>query len=163
MGGFVLDGSEVAFEVVDDCVVTGRFGVPSAGVGVGFELFEVVDLGVDCGGELGRGCVVVALLADVGVGACAGGEVAGAVAVSDTCFDHFGVEPFDSVRNEVAAGSGNEAGSCGGFRDRCRVVGGFSWWVRAGGFRLRSLTTVSRVRGRESALGCWSPGHCRDN
>ena len=103
--------------MVDDGVVAGCFSVPSAVVGVGFELFDVVDLGVDCGGEFGCGGVVVALLADVGVGACTGGEVAGAVAVSDTCFDHFGVEPLDSVWDEVPAGAGNEAGSCGGFRD----------------------------------------------
>ena len=57
-----MDCSEVALEVVDDGVVADGFGVPSSIVGVGFELLDVVDLGVDCGGELGGGGVVVALL-----------------------------------------------------------------------------------------------------
>ena len=45
--------------------------------------------------ELGCGDVVVALFADVGVGAGVGHEVTGAVAVGDSGFEHLGAEPFD--------------------------------------------------------------------
>ncbi len=72
---------------------------------------------------MGVGDVVVALLADVGVGAGASGEVTAAVAVSDAGLDHFGVERFDVIGDELAGESGNESVGGSGFRDGGVVSG----------------------------------------
>lgn len=72
----------MAFEAVDDALVAGDFGVPSALVCVVAELLDVVELGGDGGDELGGGGEAGAGLADVRVGAGVGSEISGAVAVA---------------------------------------------------------------------------------
>jgi transposase len=77
VGGVVgVEPSEVGFEAGDDALVAGGLGGPAAGFGVVAELADVVELSGDGGGEVGGGDVVGAGLADVGVGAGVGGEVA---------------------------------------------------------------------------------------
>ena len=73
----------------------GDLGVPAAFGGVVAERGDVGKLGLELGDELGGGDVVVALLADVGVGAGFGGELAGSVAVRDPGLEHLGAQPFD--------------------------------------------------------------------
>ncbi|MDQ2739465.1 MAG: hypothetical protein M3Y35_12815 [Actinomycetota bacterium] len=82
---------------MDDARVVSDFGVPSAGFGVLAERGDVGELGLQGGGEFDAGREVVALFADVGVGAGLGGEVAGAVAVCNTSFEHLGAEQLDPV------------------------------------------------------------------
>lgn len=66
-------------DAVDHPLMAGGFGVPSSARGVVAR--DVVELGLEGWAELGGGDEVVALLADVGVGAGVGDEVPGAVAV----------------------------------------------------------------------------------
>jgi hypothetical protein len=73
---------EVALNAGDDACVPGNLGVPAAFGGVVAERRDVGELGLEGGDELGGGDVVVALLADVGVGTCFGCELPGAVPVS---------------------------------------------------------------------------------
>lgn len=83
----------------DDAGVAGDFTVPSACVGVVAKDGLVGELFLKLWHELFCGGVVVALFADVGVGARFGCEVSRAVAVGDTGFEHFTVQPFDSIRD----------------------------------------------------------------
>jgi len=108
----VVDGAEVAAEGVGDALVSGVFVGPAALSGVVAQLDDVGELGTEHAASGGVGDVVIALLADVGVGACAGGEVSAAVAVRDACRDHLAVEPVDVVGDELARGPGDEP--CGG-------------------------------------------------
>jgi Transposase len=75
-GAVAVEPAEVGFEAGDDALVASGLGGPAAGVGVVAQLADVVELGGDGGGEVGGGDVVGAGLADVGVGAGVGGEVA---------------------------------------------------------------------------------------
>ena len=61
----------------------------------------------DGGDELGGGDVAGAGLADVGVGAGLGDEIAGAVAVGDAGLEHLGGEPLDAVGDGGLAGRGD--------------------------------------------------------
>ena len=81
---------EVALQAGDDAGVAGDLAVPAAGLGVVAEFDGVGELGFELWEELGAGGEVVALLADVGVGAGLSGEVAGAVAVRDAGLEHLG-------------------------------------------------------------------------
>ena len=76
-----------------------------------------------CGDELGGGDVVVALLADVGVGAGLGGELAGAVAVGDPGLEHLGAQPFDPAGDDGLAGWGDGQGQPGAGLVHCFFVG----------------------------------------
>ena len=82
----------MSFDAGDDAVVAGDFGFPCASLGVVAEGDYVGQLGFEGRLEFGGGDVVVALFADVGVGAGFGDEVSGAVAVGDSGFEHFGAE-----------------------------------------------------------------------
>ena len=93
-GPVVVDALEVAFEAGDHSVVAGGLAGPASVVGVVAEGVDVGELGLDCGLELGRGHEVRAGLADVGVGAGFGDEIAGAVAVGDAGLEHLGGEPL---------------------------------------------------------------------
>ena len=62
----------MALEAGDDAAVAGDFTVPSAGLGVLAQGDLVGELGLQLRQELGAADVVVALLTDVGVGACLG-------------------------------------------------------------------------------------------
>jgi hypothetical protein len=73
----------VAGEGFGDAGVAGGVAVPAAGLCVGLQVLDVGELVADGVGEFRAGDVVVAGLADVGVGARAGGLVPGAVAVGD--------------------------------------------------------------------------------
>src|SRR5215211_8390449 len=84
----------------DEAGVSGDFAVPSAFDRIIVEGFRVGELILELGQELGAGLVVVAVLADVGVGAGFGGEVAGAVAVRNSGLDHFAVQPGDPVGDD---------------------------------------------------------------
>jgi hypothetical protein len=75
----VTEPVEVVVDAGDDACVAGDFGVPAAFGRVVVECGDVGELGLELGDELGGGDEVVALLADVGVGAGLGGELAGAV------------------------------------------------------------------------------------
>jgi len=86
--GFGVEPAEVALEAVGDALVSGGFGVPASGLGVVVEGVDVGELGLERGDELGCGLVVVALLADVGVGAGAGDLGARAEAVRDAGLEH---------------------------------------------------------------------------
>jgi hypothetical protein len=66
---------EVALDAGDDAGVSGDFGVPAALGGVVMQFGDVGNLGLQCGDELGGGDEVVAMFADVGVGAGLGGEL----------------------------------------------------------------------------------------
>jgi hypothetical protein len=70
-------------------------------------------LGLELRDELGGGDVVVALLADVGVGAGFGGELAGAVAVRDPGLEHLGAQPFDPAGDDRLADRGDGQGQPG--------------------------------------------------
>jgi hypothetical protein len=67
---------EVTSDTGDDTGVSGDFGIPAALGRVVVEGGDVVELGLEGGDELGGGDEVVALLADVGVGACLGDQLA---------------------------------------------------------------------------------------
>ncbi len=82
----------------------GDFGVPAAFGCVVAERGGVGELGLELRDELRGGDVVVALLADVGVGAGLGGELAGAVAVGDPGFEHLGAQPADPAGDDGLAG-----------------------------------------------------------
>src|SRR5664280_1046290 len=84
----VSDSVEVAGDAGDDAGVAGDFGVPASGLGVLAQLGDVGEVGLQGGDEFRAGGEVVALLADVGVGAGFGDEVARAVAMRDTGFEH---------------------------------------------------------------------------
>ena len=100
MSGSGLPGEplEVALDAGDDAGVPGNLGVPAACGGVVAERGDVGQLGLELGDELRGGDVVVALLADVGVGAGLSGELTGAVAVRDPGLEHLGAQPFDPAR-----------------------------------------------------------------
>ena len=82
--------------------VPGGFAVPASPFGIGAEALYILQLVGEGGGELGTGGEVGAVLANVRVGAGAGGLVSGAVSVSDPCLDHFAVEPVHFVGNDGA-------------------------------------------------------------
>lgn len=67
--GLVLQSAEVTFDAVDHAVVAGDLGLPLAAARVVAKFDDVGQLGLERRLELGGGDVVVALLADVGVGA----------------------------------------------------------------------------------------------
>jgi hypothetical protein len=105
----------VALDAGDDAGVRGDLGVPAAGDGVvadrpHAEDGDVGQLGLELGDELRGGDVVVALLADVGVGAGLGGELAGAVAVRDAGLEHLGAQPSDPAGDDGLAGRGDGQG-----------------------------------------------------
>jgi len=83
------ESGEVAFDACDDAGVAGDFGVPAAFGGVVAQRGCVGELGLQRGDELGCADEVVALLADVGVWAGLGCQLAGAVAVRDAGLEHF--------------------------------------------------------------------------
>jgi hypothetical protein len=83
-----VDASEVGLEAFDELFVTVGFAGPAAQVGVVAQSLDVGELILECGCELGCGHVVVAVFADVGVGAGFGGEVSAAVAVGHSGFQH---------------------------------------------------------------------------
>ena len=70
-----------------------NFAVPTALERVISEFGFVVHLRLDLGQEIGAGGVVIALFADVGVGASFGREVARAVSVGDAGLEHFAETP----------------------------------------------------------------------
>ncbi len=78
-------------EGMGDAVMTGCFVGPAAVVRVNFECLDVGELVGEGTAEFGRGDVVVAGFADVGIWAGAGGRVARAVAVPDAGFQHLTV------------------------------------------------------------------------
>jgi hypothetical protein len=90
--------------------VPGYFGVPAALDGVVAERGDVGELGLELRDELVGGDVVVALLADVGVGAGFGGELARAVAVGDPGLEHLIAEPFDPAGDDGLADRGDAEG-----------------------------------------------------
>ena len=92
-----VEALEMVGEGVGNAFVAGGVVGPAAAFGIGFEGVDVGQLVGEGVAEFGRGDVVVAGFADVGVGAGAGGRVTGAVAVSDAGFDHFAVQPADLV------------------------------------------------------------------
>jgi hypothetical protein len=94
---FAREAAKVAFDAGDDAGVAGHFGVPAACFGVVAQGAHVVELGLELGPEVGGGDEVVALLADVGVRAGFGGQVAGAVAVGDSGFEQLAAEPLNAV------------------------------------------------------------------
>jgi hypothetical protein len=98
-GGRPGEDVEVSLEAGDDSGVAGDFAVPAASPRVVAQGDFVVELGLQLWHEFGCGGVVVALLADVGVGAGIGGQMAGAVSVGDTGLEHFAVQPSDSIRD----------------------------------------------------------------
>jgi hypothetical protein len=79
----------------DELLVAGGLGGLAASFRIVSEGLHVGELILECGCELGGGDVVVAVFADVGVGAGAGGEVAAAVAMGDACLEHLAAEPVD--------------------------------------------------------------------
>ena len=81
-------------EPFDELLVPVDLAVPAALVGVIAEGVDVGELFLKCGSELGGGDVVVAVFADVGVGAGVGGEVAAAVAVRDPGLEHVAAQPL---------------------------------------------------------------------
>jgi hypothetical protein len=70
--GLLREAAQVALDVGDDPGVAGHLGVPAACLGVVAERPHVGQLALECGQELGGSDEVVALLADVGVGAGVG-------------------------------------------------------------------------------------------
>jgi len=91
----LLQTPEVALDAGDDAGVAGDFGVPASRLGVVSERLDVDELGLELGQELGGGDEVVALLADVGIGAGLGGQMPGAVAVGDAGLEQLGSQPLD--------------------------------------------------------------------
>jgi hypothetical protein len=89
----------VAFEAGGDPIVAGSFVGPAAGRGVLLEGADVVQLGVEGGGRIGGRDEAVALLADVGIRAGAGGSVPSAIAGGEPGLDHLGMQPLDPVRD----------------------------------------------------------------
>jgi len=84
------------------------FVAPAAGLGIGAEGVDVIELDGEHLRCVGCGDEVVALLADVGVWAGTGGLGAGAVAVGEAGLEHFGVQPLDPVRYNRCAADGND-------------------------------------------------------
>ena len=92
----------MAVDGFGDVFVPGAFLGPSSLVGIVAEDDDVGELSVEDVLPVVVGDVVVALLTDVGVGAGAGGEVAAAVAVSDS-----GLVPIEELpkrRRAVSSG-----------------------------------------------------------
>src|SRR6266498_359030 len=85
----LLESSHVALDAGDDAGVAGHLGVPATRLGVVAERSHVGKLRVEGGEELGGGDEVVALLAEVGVGAGLGHQIAGAVAVGYAGLEQF--------------------------------------------------------------------------
>ena len=77
-----------------------------------------------CGMNSGAADEVVALLADVGVGAGFGGELAGAVAVGDAGLEHLGAQPCDAVGDDGLADRGDGQGQPGAGLTHRFLVGG---------------------------------------
>ena len=95
-------------DAVGDPVVAGGFVGPSSVVRVVSKSSNVVELLAE---QLGATWVwheVVALLADVGVGAGASDELAGAVAVCQAGLEHLGVELVDLGGHGSAGVGGDE-------------------------------------------------------
>jgi hypothetical protein len=109
-----LDTPEVLFEAGDDTAVAVDLVGRSALVGVVTEDGDVGELVGEGGSELVAGCEVVALFADVRVGAGSGGEVSAALAVGDAGLDHLAVQPVDAVGHELAGGAGDESSAVPG-------------------------------------------------
>ena len=80
-----------------DSLVPGGFIVPAAGFGICLQGADVVELRADRRGARRVRDEKVALFADVGVGARAGGFGASAEAVRESGFEHLGVQPGDLV------------------------------------------------------------------
>ena len=74
--GVASEPVDVVLQAGDEAGVSGDFAVPSAFDRIIVEGFRVGELILELGQELGAGLLVVAVLADVGVGAGFGGEVA---------------------------------------------------------------------------------------
>src|SRR6266581_6921319 len=99
-GWSAVKSVEVVGESAGDSGVPDGIAVPAASPGVGLQVLDVGELGLDCVCEFGAGDKVVAGLADVGVGAGAGDLVPGAVAVGDAGLEHFAVQPAHLVRDD---------------------------------------------------------------
>ncbi len=69
---------------------------------------DIGELGLELGDKLWRGDEVVALLADVGVGAGLGDEVAGTVAVRHPGLEHLRAQPLDAIGHRHLADGGDE-------------------------------------------------------
>jgi len=115
---------KVLLDAGDDARVPGDFGMPAAFGGVVAERGGVGELGLEGGDELLGGGEVVALLADVGVLACLGGKLPGAVSVRNPGFEHLAVQPSDPVGDDGLAGRGDGHGQPGAGLAHCLVVGG---------------------------------------
>ncbi len=114
----------MAVDAGDNAFVAGDFGVPPACLGVVAQGVNVGKLGFEDGLKLGGSDVVVALFADVGVGASVGDEPAGAVTVSDAGLEHLGSEPFDSVAGGATSGGDDEEWLASVHLRHGRFVGG---------------------------------------
>src|SRR5215216_3873360 len=121
-GRVVVEASEVAVEGFGDALVAGGLAGPAATFGVGLEFTDVVELGAQGGGELVAGNEVVAGLADVGVGAGVGGEVAGAVAAGESGLEELRGDPVD-LGWHLGASGGSDGDELADFAHRF-VVGG---------------------------------------
>ena len=111
-------------EAADDAGVSGDLGVPAAGLGVVAEGSDLDELVLEGGDELDAGGEVVALFADVGVGAGFGDEVAGAVAVRHAGLEHFGPEPLHPVGDDRLTDRGDGQGEPAAGLAHRLVVGG---------------------------------------
>ena len=89
-----------------DALMSGGFVVPAAGVGIGLQGDDVVELRTDRRGGRWVGDEEVALFADVGVGARPSGFGAGAEAMCESGFEHLGVQPGDLVDRGLAFDDG---------------------------------------------------------
>ncbi len=98
----------MAAERVDDSGVSSDLAFPAAEFGVVVQGAEIVELGPQGGGGFGVGDEVVAGFADVGVGACVGGEVTGAVAAGESGLEELRCDPVN-----LGGNSGTSGGSDG--------------------------------------------------
>ena len=117
LGRDSLESLEVVFEAGDDSFMSGRFGGPASVGGVVAKGSDVGELRGDRWCELGGGGEVRAGLTDVRVRACFGGEVAAAVAVSDTSLEYFGSDPLDVVGDGSTVDDGSDGDAAAEFAD----------------------------------------------
>jgi len=99
----------VSLETGDDARVPGDLSVPAASGGVVAERGEAGEPGPELRDELGGGDVAVASLANAGVWACSGGELAGA-RLADPGLEHLGAQSFGPAGDDGLAVRGD--GQC---------------------------------------------------
>jgi hypothetical protein len=122
------------FEAGCDSLVPGGFVVPAAGLSIGLQGADVVELRADRRGGRWVGDEEVTLFADVGVGARPSGFGAGAEAMCESGFEHLGVQPGDLVGHR-----------------RCGVDGG--QWEQLPGADFIHRRLVGTADGRGGELG----------